>query len=256
MQTVRHNVFIIAPVKLWAQLLERQIEHLTDFEVIGSARDGDGALEELDRLHPSSCIVVVDINTMLALQAAAALRRSHPSLKLVAIGLDDSPGQALAWASAGAVGLLGRITTQEELLGTLADVAAGGTHCSQDISGALLRGIGDTEGGVRPSASGAPLTRREREVAQLVAGGFTNKEIAERLHVSAGTVKSHVHNVIHKLGIARRAHVAASLPECPTTPSLSQRADPHDRESHIVSGQKTGNGEPIRQLLAENAAFR
>jgi DNA-binding NarL/FixJ family response regulator len=207
------RVFLVAAIRVWTQLLESQIEHLADFEVVGTAPDSQAMLVEFEGLEPPVDIVVVDVSTRPALQTASALSRSHPATKLVAIGLDEEPAQAIAWATAGAVGLLGWTAAPDELLSALTDVARGEAYCSASISGALLRGVSGSTGGVQPSGIRMPLTRREEEVARLIAGGYTNKEIAERLHVSPGTVKSHVHNVIHKLGVVRRAHVAGTLPQ-------------------------------------------
>lgn len=220
---MRQRVFIVA-LRAWAQLLARRIERLPDFEVVGSATDGAVALGQLERLAPPGCIVVIDATTRLALQTTSALQRAHPTTSVVVVGLDGDPGQAIAWATAGAVGLVESSASCDELLSTLSDVAGGDTHCSAGISGALLRGIGTTNDGSRKTTSiplsspSTPLSRREEEVAWLVAGGFTNKEIAARLHISAGTVKSHVHNVIRKLGVVRRGHVAVNLPQPTTLP--------------------------------------
>ncbi|NLG55218.1 MAG: response regulator transcription factor, partial [Rhodococcus sp.] len=174
---------------------------------------------ELERICSPGCIVVIDATTRHALQFATAMNRSHPSTRIVAVGLDEDPGQAIAWATAGAVGLVEGNATYEELLNALGEVSGGAAHCSAGISGALLRGIGGGKADrrltvrSRTSEAGSLLSSREQEVAWLVAGGFTNKEIAERLQISPGTVKSHVHNVIRKLGVVRRGHVAVTLPQ-------------------------------------------
>jgi DNA-binding CsgD family transcriptional regulator len=122
------------------------------------------------------------------------------------------------------------------------------------VSTALLRGIGSTNGGSRRTRNATPLTGREEEVASLVAGGFTNKEIAARLHIAPGTVKSHVHNVIRKLGVARRAHVARKLPQDNLLPLVTgQRADPVGSGGRSDSAEANGIGQPPathRQLSA------
>jgi DNA-binding NarL/FixJ family response regulator len=206
---VRQRVFIVVAVKAWAQLLADRIER--QFEVIGSAADGAGALAELERSDAQGGIVVIDAGAQLALPTASALLRSDATIRLVAVALDEEPGQAMEWASAGAIGLVGRTASVDELLDTLTEVARGEASCSAGISGALVRGITNNNGGSRLAGSAAPLTERELEVAWLVASGLTNKEIATRLQISPGTVKSHVHKVIRKLGVGRRAHVSGKL---------------------------------------------
>lgn len=242
---MRQRVFIVA-VRLWAQLLEHQIERLGAFEVVGSVAEGATDFAELERICTPGCIVVIDATTRLALQTATALNRSHPSTRIVAVGLDGDPGQAIAWATAGAVGLVESSASYDELLNALSDVSDGEAHCSAGISGALLRGIGLGKGerrsrvGSRWHETGSPLSSREQEVAWLVAGGFTNKEIAERLHISPGTVKSHVHNVIHKLGVVRRGHIAVTLPQQAKLANVD-RSEPQNLTYSIDSAQHNGH---------------
>lgn len=222
-------VFIVAPVKAWAELLGDRIGRLPEFEVIGSATDGAAdALAELERFDAPGGIVVVDVGTQHALPTASAFRRSHAAIRLVAVALDEEPSQAIAWASAGAIGLVGRTASLDELLSTLTEVAGGRASCSAGISGALLRGITNNNGGSRLAHNATPLTERELEVARLVASGFTNKEIATRLQVAPGTVKSHVHKVILKLGVGRRAYVSSKLPQGSVSAPDPQVINPDD----------------------------
>jgi DNA-binding NarL/FixJ family response regulator len=217
----RQRVYLVVAVKAWAQLLGDRIERIPEFEVIGSAPDAGVALADLERLDAPAGIVVIDVGTPLALQTAAALLRSDTTQQLVAVALEEDPGHAIAWASTGAIGLVGRTASLDELLHTLTEAAGGEPSCSAAISGALLRGISSVDGRSRNSHSATQLTGRELEVAWLVAGGFTNREIATRLQISHGTAKSHVHSVIRKLGVARRAHVASKLPQSDCVPTLA-----------------------------------
>lgn len=207
---MRHHVFAIVAVKAWTELLAEWILRIPGFELAGTASDAEAALEGLARIECPVDIVVIEVSTRLALESASALLRADPPRKLIAVALDDDPGQAIAWASAGAAGLVGRNASVEELCQALVNVSRGAAHCSDEISGALLRGIG-ANGNRRAGGHGHSLTEREHEVAWLMAHGLTNKEIADHLHISPGTVKSHVHNVICKLGVQRRGYVARKL---------------------------------------------
>lgn len=207
---MRHNVFAIVAVRAWTELLSQWIRGIPGFELVGTASDATTALGDLARIDLPVDIVVIDVGTRLALESASALRRADPPRKLIALALDDDPGQAMAWAGAGAAGLLGCNASVDQLCHALVNVSRGAAHCCDEISGALLRGVG-ANGGRRTGGQGHCLTEREQEVAWLMTHGLTNKEIADHLHISAGTVKSHVHNVICKLGVQRRAYVARKL---------------------------------------------
>jgi two-component system nitrate/nitrite response regulator NarL len=209
--SVRQRVFVISAVIAWAELLRDWIDGHHGFQVVGIAADGEGGLRQVERLDRPPDIVLLDVGAPLALKTARLLRARDPAPRLVAMGLDENPSQVLSWAMARANGLVARTASLEELLTALTDVARGEETCSPGVTGALLRGVGNsTQPTVkeRPSAS---LTDREREVAQLVVHGSTNKEIASRLQIELGTVKSHVHSVIRKLGVSRRIQVATEL---------------------------------------------
>jgi two-component system nitrate/nitrite response regulator NarL len=205
------RLFVVVAITAWADLLRERFQRDDEFEIVGVAADGERAERQLARLDRSPDIVVLDVDARLALRAATAVHHRDAAVGLVAVGLDDNPTQVLSWALAGATGLVARTASLGELLGALAAVARGEAPCSPTISGALLRGVGSHENSLLPGNSKIQLTDREHEVARLLADGFSNKEIAMRLQIEPGTVKSHVHSVIRKLGVSRRAQVAGKL---------------------------------------------
>jgi two-component system, NarL family, nitrate/nitrite response regulator NarL len=204
---VRQSVFLIVRVAAWGELLSDRMEREAAFEVVGLADDAEAGIAQVERLDPPPDIVLVDAG----LEMARAPRARHGSARLVAVGLEKNPKQVLSWALAGATALVARTASLEELLTTLTGVARGESPCSPEVSGALLRGVGTAERAIRNGTPPTRLTDREWEVARLVEDGLTNKEIATRLQIEPGTVKAHVHNVIHKLGVSRRVQVGAAL---------------------------------------------
>lgn len=183
---------------------------MPDFEIVGSAASGVGAVAELERMRQPVVIVVIDAGARFAVETAAAIRQADAGKRIVAVNVDEVPDKAVIWAAMGALGLVGSSASLDELSATLRDVAAGQARCSAGISGALVRGVG-SNGLARLHRNGAQLTDREKQIARLVAEGLTNHEIAVRLQISTGTVKSHVHNIIRKLGVRRRAHIRQKL---------------------------------------------
>ena len=203
-------LFLIVATEVCAELLRDWIDLTDKFEVVGIATDGQSGLRQMERLEQSPDIVVLEVGAPLALETARALRARNGTIRVAALGLDEAPSTALAWAAVGANALIGRSAPLEELLVTLHGVAEGDAPCSGGVAAALLRGVaglGETNRQEAPLC----LTAREREVALLLADGLTNREMARRMHIELGTVKSHVHSVIGKLGVARRAQVAARI---------------------------------------------
>jgi DNA-binding NarL/FixJ family response regulator len=177
-----------------------------EFDVVGQASDGQEALELCERLRPDIVILDVRMPIINGLGAARLLQQRMPALKVVIFTMDDSPDHLEAAIAAGAAGYLLKDASREEVIGALRQVAAGEDALDSAMSARLLRRI------AARSASGAPvrenLTERERQVLGLVAGGFSNREIGEKLAIATGTVKAHVERVIGKLGASDRTQAA------------------------------------------------
>lgn len=202
------RIFGVVSTVAWGELLRALLGTRGSIECAGIAIDGDLALKQIAATTPPVDIALIDITARRALEMAQRVRRDRSPLRVVALGLDGDPREALTWAMAGAVGLVAHNATSEELVRALTGVARGEAPCSPVVISALLRAVG-TPAERTSGEPGMALTAREREVAELIAIGLTNKQIAASLQIEPGTVKSHVHSVIRKLRVSRRAQVAA-----------------------------------------------
>jgi two-component system nitrate/nitrite response regulator NarL len=117
----------------------------------------------------------------------------------------------LGCAEAGVAGYVPREASLEDLVETIGCASRGELRCSPQLGVTLLRQLALRAAGVDDAASRAPLTSREVEIVRLIEHGLSNKEIATRLGIQVATVKNHVHNLLEKLRIHRRAEAADRL---------------------------------------------
>ena len=200
-------MFIISEVRLYREGLERLLRGDSRLDVVGTAPDVPDALGHLIELEPRPDAVLLDVPAPVGLRAPGQLESALPAARIVALNVPEADEAAvIAWAEAGVAGLLDAGVDADELVQAVETTARGGTVCSPKLAAVLLRGVAE---GHRPAATA--LTAREREIAELIEQGLSNKEIAERLEIGLPTVKNHVHNILTKLKAARRGQAAAML---------------------------------------------
>ena len=193
---------------LYRESIRRVLDDAGGIEVVGTAPSLAEAAPLVERGRPD--VLVVDIEWERDLAGLAAVKDRHPDVRLVALGVDDDEAAVVGCATAGAVAYLARDTTAAELVEAIERVAKGELVCPPRIVETLVRWVSRRPGRTTASAI-AGLTRREREVIELVGLGLSNKQIADRLYIQVATVKSHVHSILTKLDLDRRAEVAALM---------------------------------------------
>ena len=175
-----------------------------DMTVVGQVSDGRGAVAKAHEVSPDIVVMDVSMPGMNGLKATEMLRQQCPEVKVVALTRLSEAGYLRELLRVGASGYVLKQSSSANLLTAIRAVAAGGTYLDPAVAHQM---VGE-RGGVsltRPSESAAGgLTPRETEVARLVAAGYANKDVAERLHISVKTVETHKANAMGKLGLASR----------------------------------------------------
>ncbi|MBD3008930.1 MULTISPECIES: response regulator transcription factor [unclassified Streptomyces] len=190
------------------------LDSQADLTVVGTAADGEEAVEACARLRPDVLLLDIRMPRRNGLWALAELGRRgllgpgrSQVLMLTTFDLDSYVDEALA---AGASGFLLKNSAYEELTGAVRAAAAGHSALSPAVTSRIIEG--HLRARQRPSeqelARLRDLTERERDVLRLVGDGLSNAEIADRLVVSLHTVKTHVSRMLTKTGCQSRAQAA------------------------------------------------
>ena len=198
------RVMLVDDQTLVRQGVRSLLELADDIEVIGEAADGDSALLQIPELAPD--VVLLDMRMpgksgLDVLQALSADKQLPPTIILTTF---DDEELVLAGIRAGARGYLLKDVALEDLLEGVRSVAAGKTLVKPAVTQRLLKGLGQLNTGFSALDQPDPLTERETEILRLMAGGYSNKEIASALNVAEGTVKNHVSNILSKMGVRDR----------------------------------------------------
>jgi two-component system, NarL family, response regulator LiaR len=172
-----------------------------ELEVIGEARDGAEALQRAHELHPDVVLIDLLMPVMDGIAAIGAIRRELPDIEVIALTsvLDDS--SVIGAVRAGAIGYLLKDTEADDLCRAIKAAAAGQVQLSPKAAARLMREV-------RAPDSPEALTEREVDVLRLLAQGQANKQIARNLHIGEKTVKTHVSNILAKLGVPSRTQAA------------------------------------------------
>jgi DNA-binding NarL/FixJ family response regulator len=191
------------------QMLMRQgvkglLDLTEDLRVVGEASDGDEALRLIRAVRPDAALLDVRMPKRSGVEVLKDLRISESLPPTILLTTFDDDAALLEGMRAGALGFLLKDVSFEALTDALRRVARGETLMRPAISERVLRGVDRL--GLPFESLDMPdrLTRRELEVLRLVAGGFSNREIAEALGMSEGTVKNHASSILSKLGVRDR----------------------------------------------------
>jgi two-component system, NarL family, response regulator NreC len=177
------------------------LEQEEDMEPVGEAADARQALEMAQRLTPDVVLMDVVMPGATGVDAAAEIRHVLPDVRILMLSMQDDPSYVRQAFANGATGYVLKEAADAELVTAVRRVASG-EHYVHPSLGAKL--VGDSGSEKRDDD---PLSDREREVLSLLALGYTNQEIADRLVVSVRTVEAHRAHILTKLRLTTRAEL-------------------------------------------------
>jgi DNA-binding NarL/FixJ family response regulator len=194
--------------------LRGMLESEPDFEVVGEAGDGREALALCRSLSPDLVLMDVRMPVMDGLEATRAVKREHPRIGVLIVTMHENPDYMFEAIKDGAAGYVLKDASRDELINAVRKALDGELPMDPDLAARLLRRLaGETRERVQNPAYPEPqlprpLTSPEFEVLELLAQGHTNREIAQSLMASPGSVEVHVKRVIAKLEVSDRTQAA------------------------------------------------
>lgn len=184
-------------VRSGVQLL---LEGEPDMEVVGEALTGDAAVEMAQSLQPDVILMDIAMPGLDGIEATRRIREKSPHIGILVLTMHRSDEHFFAMLKAGASGYVLKAAETNELLSAIRSVARGEAFLYPAMAKRLMQDyLSRTPDLEDPGVS--PLTPREKEILRLIADGYTNKEIAERLVLSPSTVHSHRNNLMRKLNL-------------------------------------------------------
>jgi DNA-binding NarL/FixJ family response regulator len=184
--------------------IRRLLELSADVEVVGEARDGEEALALIAELNPDVVLLDVRMPKVSGLELLKQLRDSGELPPTILLTTFDDDDVLLAGVKAGARGYLLKDVSLEQLTGAIRAVAAGETVIRPAVTERVLRGLENVRRDFDALDPPDPLTKREVEILRLMAGGYSNREIADALGTAEGTIKNHASSILSKLGVRDR----------------------------------------------------
>ena len=183
----------------------RSLLELSDeIEVIAEAVDGAEAIRTIPEIQPDVVLLDMRMPGLSGLDVLRELSKANNLPPTVILTTFDDDELVLAGIQAGAMGYLLKDVSLAELVNAVKTVAEGGSVVKPAVTQRLLKGLENLKTDFHSLDQPDPLTDRETEILRLMAGGYSNKEIANSLGVAEGTVKNHVSNILSKMGVRDR----------------------------------------------------
>jgi len=233
----RIRVLIVDDQTLVREGFRKLLELEPDIEIVDMASNGESALAAVERLHAQNTppdVILMDIRmpNMDGIAATKAIKERWPDAHIVILTTFDDTELIHAGLRAGALGYSLKDITAEQLAMTVRTAARGQVLLQPDIASKVFSAfttssstrsstspintappISTAPSYIDPTASIEQLTEREREILTLVARGASNRQVAENLYLTEGTVKNHMSNILGKLGVRDRTQAALKAKE-------------------------------------------
>lgn len=205
------KILLIEDNRLLREGISAFLKKQTDINVVTTVGNGENILELIAKLKPNIVLLDLGLRSQNSLKIVKLVKKNYKETKIIVMDLIPLQADVFEFVQAGVSGFMLKDISVIEFLKTIRLVYAGAKVLPPHLTGSLFSQIVEHAiNGSKPAAlnESVRMTKREKQVIELIADGCTNKEIAQKLHLSTYTVKSHVHNILEKLSLSARVQVA------------------------------------------------
>lgn len=205
------QILLIEDNRLLRDGIAAMLKKESDIHVVATVGNGENILTMVGKNKPDILLLDLGLRSQNSLQIVKLLKQNYPETKIIVMDLVPLQADVLEFVQSGVSGFILKDANIAEFFKTIRSVYKGAKVLPPHLTGSLFSQIVEyAVNGFKPSviAESVRMTKRERQVIELIADGSTNKEIAQKLHLSTYTVKSHVHNILEKLTLSTRVQIA------------------------------------------------
>jgi DNA-binding NarL/FixJ family response regulator len=199
------SLIIVTDHRLFGECLASVLARCESFTILAVVQTAEEALQQIQEHATDIILIDVHLPHTMVLTLTQQLTRDFPHVRVLLLGVTEAETEIQAYVEAGACGYVPKHTPFHELQSVIELVTRGETLCSPHIAHAMFARLSELAQTAN-SVTHEPviLSDRELEILQLIAEGWSNRQIADYLYLSPHTVKNHVHNILKKLRVQRR----------------------------------------------------
>lgn len=205
------QILLIEDNRLLRDGIAAMIKKQADMQVVATVGNGENILITMEKHKPNILLLDLGLRNQNSLEIVKSARKQFPETKVIVMDLIPLQADVFEFVQAGVSGFILKDANVTEFFKTIRSVFEGSQILPAHLTGSLFSQIVEHAiNGSKQSAivESVRMTKRERQVIELISDGSTNKEIAQKLHLSTYTVKSHVHNILEKLALNTRVQIA------------------------------------------------
>jgi DNA-binding NarL/FixJ family response regulator len=204
----RISVLVVDDHDLFAEGLMELLRRRSELEVVGRAADGAEAVALARELLPDVILMDLRMPGIGGLEATRRIKAELPATRILMLTVSDDAADLVAAIKSGAQGYLLKSITVADLVRFIHGAMAGEAAFSGVMAAKMLNEFGRQGSSPAGGIGGEALSEREEEVLHYVAAGLSNRDIAEKLHITESTVKKHLRNILGKLHVQNRVQAA------------------------------------------------